>query len=66
MIKLLEKSNGVGSQWWSNWSAGITNTIGPAMGIEALKISVILLRYLNSIKESDFVTNAIFIITYKT
>ncbi|EPS68547.1 hypothetical protein M569_06222 [Genlisea aurea] len=23
--------------WWTYWSAGITNTIGPAMGIEALK-----------------------------
>lgn len=26
-----------GAPWWSYWSAGITNTIGPAMGIEALK-----------------------------
>ncbi|RYR25360.1 hypothetical protein Ahy_B02g059055 [Arachis hypogaea] len=26
-----------GAPWWSYWSCGITNTIGPAMGIEALK-----------------------------
>ncbi|CAH2037743.1 unnamed protein product [Thlaspi arvense] len=26
-----------GAPWWTYWSAGITNTIGPAMGIEALK-----------------------------
>jgi len=26
-----------GAPWWSYWSPGITNTIGPAMGIEALK-----------------------------
>ncbi|WVZ09703.1 hypothetical protein V8G54_014233 [Vigna mungo] len=29
--------NSGGAPWWSYWSAGITNTIGPAMGIEALK-----------------------------
>ncbi|KAJ6365824.1 hypothetical protein OIU76_030577 [Salix suchowensis] len=28
---------GGGAPWWSYWSPGITNTIGPAMGIEALK-----------------------------
>ncbi|KAI4370530.1 hypothetical protein MLD38_018877 [Melastoma candidum] len=26
-----------GAPWWAYWSAGITNTIGPALGIEALK-----------------------------
>ncbi|KAF3790241.1 UDP-galactose/UDP-glucose transporter 3 [Nymphaea thermarum] len=26
-----------GAPWWSYWSPSITNTIGPAMGIEALK-----------------------------
>nr|KAJ0214324.1 hypothetical protein LSAT_V11C400161020 [Lactuca sativa] len=31
------KGKGVRAPWWSYWSAGITNTIGPAMGIEALK-----------------------------
>lgn len=30
-------SAGGGAPWWSYWSAGITNTIGPAMGIVALK-----------------------------
>lgn len=30
-------SSGGGAPWWSYWSASITNTIGPAMGIEALK-----------------------------
>lgn len=37
MIKLWGKGKGVRAPWWSYWSAGITNTIGPAMGIEALK-----------------------------
>lgn len=38
-IMLMLWSNGTsgGAPWWSYWSAGITNTIGPAMGIEALK-----------------------------
>ncbi|XP_058069928.1 UDP-galactose/UDP-glucose transporter 3-like [Magnolia sinica] len=38
MIKLWSRSTG-GAPWWSYWSASITNTIGPAMGIEALKYS---------------------------
>lgn len=33
---LWSRSSG-GAPWWTYWSAGITNTIGPAMGIEALK-----------------------------
>ncbi|XP_042515144.1 UDP-galactose/UDP-glucose transporter 3 [Macadamia integrifolia] len=38
MIKLWSRnSRAGGAPWWSYWSAGITNTIGPAMGIEALK-----------------------------
>ncbi|XAR56029.1 hypothetical protein NMG60_11036312 [Bertholletia excelsa] len=37
MIKLWSSGNRNGAPWWSYWSAGITNTIGPAMGIEALK-----------------------------
>ncbi|GAV73230.1 UAA domain-containing protein [Cephalotus follicularis] len=41
MIKLWCRSSsgdtGGGAPWWTYWSAGITNTIGPAMGIEALK-----------------------------
>ncbi|PSR85048.1 UDP-galactose/UDP-glucose transporter like [Actinidia chinensis var. chinensis] len=37
MIKLWSSSSSGGAPWWSYWSAGITNTIGPAMGIEALK-----------------------------
>ncbi|KAF8378421.1 hypothetical protein HHK36_029760 [Tetracentron sinense] len=37
MIKLWPRSSAGGAPWWSYWSAGITNTIGPAMGIEALK-----------------------------
>ncbi|PWA82719.1 UAA transporter [Artemisia annua] len=37
MIKLWRKAKGGRAPWWSYWSAGITNTIGPAMGIEALK-----------------------------
>ncbi|OWM89571.1 hypothetical protein CDL15_Pgr024319 [Punica granatum] len=36
MIKMWSRSSG-GAPWWTYWSAGITNTIGPAMGIEALK-----------------------------
>ncbi|KAK9192044.1 hypothetical protein WN943_020660 [Citrus x changshan-huyou] len=36
MLKLWSSSAG-GAPWWTYWSAGITNTIGPAMGIEALK-----------------------------
>lgn len=36
VIKLWSSSS-VGAPWWTYWSAGITNTIGPAMGIEALK-----------------------------
>uniref|UniRef100_A0A2P2L0D2 UDP-galactose transporter n=2 Tax=Rhizophora mucronata TaxID=61149 RepID=A0A2P2L0D2_RHIMU len=39
MIKIWSRSGGGrgGAPWWTYWSAGITNTIGPAMGIEALK-----------------------------
>ncbi|XP_010242408.1 PREDICTED: UDP-galactose/UDP-glucose transporter 3 [Nelumbo nucifera] len=37
MIKLWSRSSAGHAPWWSYWSAGITNTIGPAMGIEALK-----------------------------
>ncbi|CAI9092692.1 OLC1v1028009C1 [Oldenlandia corymbosa var. corymbosa] len=37
MIKLWSNGGSAGAPWWSFWSAGITNTIGPAMGIEALK-----------------------------
>ncbi|KAJ8529181.1 hypothetical protein K7X08_036016 [Anisodus acutangulus] len=37
MIKIWSNGNSGGAPWWSYWSAGITNIIGPAMGIEALK-----------------------------
>ncbi|KAE8716087.1 UDP-galactose/UDP-glucose transporter 3 [Hibiscus syriacus] len=37
MIKLWSSGSSGGAPWWTYWSAGITNTIGPAMGIEALK-----------------------------
>ncbi|CAG7867024.1 unnamed protein product, partial [Brassica rapa] len=37
MIKLWSNGGSGGAPWWTYWSAGITNTIGPAMGIEALK-----------------------------
>ncbi|KAM0983945.1 hypothetical protein ACFX2I_011350 [Malus domestica] len=37
MLKLWSSSNAGGAPMWTYWSAGITNTIGPAMGIEALK-----------------------------
>ncbi|KAG1335489.1 UDP-galactose/UDP-glucose transporter 3 [Cocos nucifera] len=37
MIKLWSSSSAGAAPWWSYWSASITNTIGPAMGIEALK-----------------------------
>ncbi|KAG7032199.1 UDP-galactose/UDP-glucose transporter 3 [Cucurbita argyrosperma subsp. argyrosperma] len=37
MIKLWSSRITGGAPWWTYWSAGITNTIGPAMGIEALK-----------------------------
>ncbi|KAL5722695.1 UDP-galactose/UDP-glucose transporter 3 [Ranunculus cassubicifolius] len=37
MLKIWSSSSTSGAPWWSYWSAGITNTIGPAMGIEALK-----------------------------
>ncbi|KAH0939653.1 hypothetical protein HID58_007114 [Brassica napus] len=37
MIKLWSNTGNGGAPWWTYWSAGITNTIGPAMGIEALK-----------------------------
>ena len=37
MIKLWSIGGSGGAPWWTYWSAGITNTIGPAMGIEALK-----------------------------
>ncbi|XP_011018967.1 PREDICTED: UDP-galactose/UDP-glucose transporter 3 [Populus euphratica] len=30
-------SSSMGAPWWTYWSPGITNTIGPALGIEALK-----------------------------
>ncbi|KAL6186874.1 hypothetical protein ACLB2K_042993 [Fragaria x ananassa] len=37
MLKIWSNSNAGGAPLRSYWSAGITNTIGPAMGIEALK-----------------------------
>lgn len=37
VIKLWSSRRTGGAPWWAYWSAGITNTIGPAMGIEALK-----------------------------
>ncbi|XP_039051808.1 UDP-galactose/UDP-glucose transporter 3-like [Hibiscus syriacus] len=37
MINLWSSGSSGGAPWWTYWSAGITNTIGPAMGIEALK-----------------------------
>ncbi|KAD3642228.1 hypothetical protein E3N88_31452 [Mikania micrantha] len=37
VIKLWPSNDTGRAPWWSYWSAGITNTIGPAMGIEALK-----------------------------
>ncbi|KAF3950153.1 hypothetical protein CMV_024054 [Castanea mollissima] len=37
VIKLWSSGSNGGAPWWTYWSAGITNTIGPAMGIEALK-----------------------------
>ncbi|XP_009778519.1 UDP-galactose/UDP-glucose transporter 3-like [Nicotiana sylvestris] len=37
MLKIWSNGKSGGAPWWSYWSAGITNTIGPAMGIEALK-----------------------------
>ncbi|XP_071707302.1 UDP-galactose/UDP-glucose transporter 3-like [Rutidosis leptorrhynchoides] len=37
MINIWRKARGGRAPWRSYWSAGITNTIGPAMGIEALK-----------------------------
>lgn len=37
VIKIWSNGGNGGAPWWSYWSAGITNTIGPAMGIEALK-----------------------------
>ncbi|XP_048441067.1 UDP-galactose/UDP-glucose transporter 3-like [Pyrus x bretschneideri] len=37
MLKLCSSGNAGGAPMWTYWSAGITNTIGPAMGIEALK-----------------------------
>ncbi|XP_020596111.1 UDP-galactose/UDP-glucose transporter 3-like [Phalaenopsis equestris] len=37
MINLFSRRSSGGAPLWSYWSASITNTIGPAMGIEALK-----------------------------
>lgn len=37
MIKIWSNGKSGGAPWWTFWSAGVTNTIGPAMGIEALK-----------------------------
>ncbi|KAK1289949.1 UDP-galactose/UDP-glucose transporter 3 [Acorus calamus] len=37
MIKIWSRGSNGGAPWRSYWSASITNTIGPAMGIEALK-----------------------------
>ncbi|URE42729.1 solute carrier family 35 member [Musa troglodytarum] len=37
MIKLWSRSSSGGAPLWSYWSPSITNTIGPSMGIEALK-----------------------------
>ncbi|KAK2983151.1 hypothetical protein RJ640_007827 [Escallonia rubra] len=43
MIRLWSSGSSGGAPWWSYWSAGITNTIGPAMGIEALKYIMMLM-----------------------
>lgn len=37
MLKMWTSGSTGGAPWWSYWTAGITNTIGPALGIEALK-----------------------------
>ncbi|XP_028762102.1 UDP-galactose/UDP-glucose transporter 3-like [Neltuma alba] len=37
MIKIWSDEGSGGAPWWSDWSAAITNTSGPAMGIQALK-----------------------------
>jgi len=37
VITIWSRGSKGGAPWWTYWSAGITNTIGPAMGIEALK-----------------------------
>ncbi|KMZ67572.1 hypothetical protein ZOSMA_262G00060 [Zostera marina] len=37
VIKLWSQRSSGSVPWWSYWSASISNTIGPAMGIEALK-----------------------------
>lgn len=37
VLRIWSDGGNGGAPWWSYWSAGITNTIGPAMGIEALK-----------------------------
>ena len=37
VIKIWSNGKRDGAPWWTFWSAGVTNTIGPAMGIEALK-----------------------------
>ncbi|RYR17947.1 hypothetical protein Ahy_B03g062600 isoform C [Arachis hypogaea] len=43
MIKIWPSGSSGGAPWWSYWSCGITNTIGPAMGIEALKYIIMLM-----------------------
>ncbi|KMZ65661.1 hypothetical protein ZOSMA_313G00110 [Zostera marina] len=37
VIKLWSQRSSGSTPWWSYWSASISNTIGPTMGIEALK-----------------------------
>ncbi|KAL3511154.1 hypothetical protein ACH5RR_030555 [Cinchona calisaya] len=37
MIKLWSNGESGSAPWWSFWRAGASNTVGPAMGIEALK-----------------------------
>ncbi|KAM7464542.1 hypothetical protein LguiA_032663 [Lonicera macranthoides] len=50
MIKIWSSSGSGGAPCWSYWSAGITNNISPAMGIEALNTvqNVITLWYIQS------------------
>ncbi|RYR25349.1 hypothetical protein Ahy_B02g059045 isoform L [Arachis hypogaea] len=43
VIKIWSSGSSGGAPWWSYWGCGITNTIGPAMGIEALKYIIMLM-----------------------
>ncbi|URE42940.1 solute carrier family 35 member [Musa troglodytarum] len=43
MIKLWSRSSSGGAPLWTYWSPNITNTIGPSMGIEALKYIIMLI-----------------------